>query len=71
MLTVLADTYANHWGNMGGRCSARLYALRDGIAGGHRSCQRRDGHSRRGFRVSCRHFADKRREERAAGHSHL
>lgn len=39
MMTVLEDTYANHWGNMGGRCSARLYALRDGIAHGHRSCQ--------------------------------
>ena len=39
MLTVLADTYPNHWGNMGGRCSARLYALRDNIPHGHRSCQ--------------------------------
>ena len=39
MLTTLADTYANHWGNMGGRCSAKLYALRDHILGGHRSCQ--------------------------------
>ncbi len=38
MLTVLADSYANHWGNMGGRCSARLYERRDGITG-HRSCQ--------------------------------
>ncbi len=39
MLTVLEDTYANHWGNNGGRCSARLYQMRDAIAGGHRSCQ--------------------------------
>lgn len=39
MLTVLEDTYANHWGNNGGRCSARLYQMRDGIASGHRSCQ--------------------------------
>jgi len=39
MMTVLEDTYANHWGNMGGRCSSRLYALRDSIPAGHRSCQ--------------------------------
>ena len=39
MMTVLEDTYANHWGNMGGRCSTRLYQLRDRIASGHRSCQ--------------------------------
>jgi uncharacterized protein YcgI (DUF1989 family) len=39
MMTVLEDTYANHWGNMGGRCSSRLYQLRDKIATGHRSCQ--------------------------------
>lgn len=39
MMTVLEDTYANHWGNMGGRCSSRLYALRDSIPEGHRSCQ--------------------------------
>jgi len=38
MLTVLADTYANHWGNMGGRCSARLYERRDSL-NEHRSCQ--------------------------------
>jgi uncharacterized protein YcgI (DUF1989 family) len=38
MLTVVADTVRNHWGNMGGRCSARLYALRDGLTA-HRSCQ--------------------------------
>ncbi len=25
MLTVLEDTVGNHWGNCGGRCSARLY----------------------------------------------
>jgi len=39
MMTVLEDTYANHWGNMGGRCSSRLYQLRDKIGAGHRSCQ--------------------------------
>jgi len=38
MLTVVADTVRNHWGNMGGRCSRRLYELRDGDAS-HRSCQ--------------------------------
>ena len=38
MLTVVADTTRNHWGNMGGRCSRRLYALRDGDTT-HRSCQ--------------------------------
>jgi uncharacterized protein YcgI (DUF1989 family) len=38
MLTVLADTVRNHWGNMGGRCSKRLYELRDGDRN-HRSCQ--------------------------------
>ena len=40
MMTVLEDTYPNHWGNMGGRCSTRLYELRDNLpAGTHRSCQ--------------------------------
>jgi len=29
MLTVVEDTCRNHWGNMGGRCSTRLYELRD------------------------------------------
>ncbi len=38
MFTVVADTYRNHWGNMGGRCSTRLYQLRDNLAV-HRSCQ--------------------------------
>lgn len=38
MLTVVADSYANHWGNMGGRCSTRLYERRDNL-GAHRSCQ--------------------------------
>jgi len=38
MLTVLEDTVRNHWGNMGGRCSRRLYELRDGDRT-HRSCQ--------------------------------
>ncbi len=39
MLTTVADTYGTHWCNMGGRCSTRLYQLRDNIAAGHRSCQ--------------------------------
>lgn len=40
MMTVLKDTYPNHWGNMGGRCSQRLYEIRDSLAAGsHRSCQ--------------------------------
>jgi len=38
MMTVVADTVKNHWGNMGGRCSRRLYELRDNLAE-HRSCQ--------------------------------
>jgi hypothetical protein len=38
MLTVLADTYANHWGNMGARCSRKLYQIRDQLDD-HRSCQ--------------------------------
>jgi hypothetical protein len=38
MLTTVADTVKNHWGNMGGRCSTRLYQLRDKLAE-HRSCQ--------------------------------
>ncbi len=39
MMTVVEDTCGNHWGNMGGRCSTRLYELRDKIDSGHRSCQ--------------------------------
>ena len=39
MMTVTKDTCRNHWGNMGGRCSNRLYELRDNIQSGHRSCQ--------------------------------
>lgn len=39
MFTTIADTCANHWGNMGGRCSRRMYELRNGITGAHRSCQ--------------------------------
>ncbi len=40
MFTVVGDTCRNHWGNMGGRCSTRLYELRDNLAAGtHRSCQ--------------------------------
>ena len=38
MLSVVEDTVANHWGNMGGRCSKRLYELRDDLTD-HRSCQ--------------------------------
>ena len=38
MLTTVADTVKNHWGNMGGRCSRRLYELRDRTTD-HRSCQ--------------------------------
>jgi len=38
MLTVLEDTVGNHWGNCGGRCSTRLYELRENNAN-HRSCQ--------------------------------
>jgi hypothetical protein len=30
MLTTVADTVRNHWGNMGGRCSARWYEIRLG-----------------------------------------
>jgi uncharacterized protein len=39
MMTVVEDSCGNHWGNMGGRCSTRLYQLRDKIDAGHRSCQ--------------------------------
>ncbi|MBI3458328.1 MAG: urea carboxylase-associated family protein [Candidatus Rokubacteria bacterium] len=39
MLTVVADTTRNHWGNMGGRCSRRMLELRDKVVSGHRSCQ--------------------------------
>ena len=38
MLTVLEDTVGNHWGNCGGRCTTRLYELRDKTSN-HRSCQ--------------------------------
>ena len=38
MLTVLEDTVRNHFGNMGGRCSRRLYEMRDNDPD-HRSCQ--------------------------------
>ena len=38
MLTVVEDTVKNHWGNCGGRCSSRLYALVDKSTD-HRSCQ--------------------------------
>ena len=39
MLTTVADTYPNHWGNMGGRCSTFLYKLRKNADPNHRSCQ--------------------------------
>jgi hypothetical protein len=39
MLTTVADTYGRHFANNGGRCSNRLYQLRDKIPHGHRSCQ--------------------------------
>ncbi len=39
MLTTIADTYGNHFGNNGGRCSIKLYERRDKIPHGHRSCQ--------------------------------
>jgi uncharacterized protein YcgI (DUF1989 family) len=38
MLTTLADTYPNHCGNVGGRCSERVCALRDCVSS-RRSCQ--------------------------------
>ena len=38
MLTVVEDTVKNHWGNMGGRCSARLAEL-SGHGNPGRSCQ--------------------------------
>ena len=38
MLTTVEDTVRNHWGNNGGRCSRRLFELRDGLTD-HRSCQ--------------------------------
>lgn len=38
MLTVLEDTYPNHWGNNGARCTAKIYERRDNIIG-HRNCQ--------------------------------
>lgn len=38
MLTRIADTYGEHWGNTGARCSSRMLFLRDGLTG-VRSCQ--------------------------------
>jgi uncharacterized protein YcgI (DUF1989 family) len=38
MLTTLEDTYPNHWGNMGARCTRKLYQQRDNLPD-HRSCQ--------------------------------
>jgi uncharacterized protein YcgI (DUF1989 family) len=39
MLTTLEDTYRDHWGNMGGRCSKRIYETRANPDPEHRSCQ--------------------------------
>lgn len=33
MLTKIADTYGEHWGNTGARCSSRMLYLRDGLEG--------------------------------------
>ena len=38
MLTVLEETVGSHWGNCDGRCSKRIYELRDHTSN-HRSCQ--------------------------------
>ena len=38
MLTTLEDTFKNHWGNNGGRCSRKLYEWRYKVTD-HRSCQ--------------------------------
>jgi uncharacterized protein YcgI (DUF1989 family) len=38
MLETLEDTLADNWGNMGGRCSAKLFERRDGLTD-TRSCQ--------------------------------
>lgn len=39
MLEVIDDPVGVHFAWNGGRCSAGVYALRDGIASGHRTCQ--------------------------------
>jgi len=57
MLTVLEDTVRNHWGNMGGRCSRRLYELRDRDPG-HRSCQENLAEALAPFGVSGDDIAD-------------
>lgn len=39
MLTVVEDTVGVHFAWNGGRCSRAIYAIRDGIDSGHRTCQ--------------------------------
>jgi hypothetical protein len=39
MLTVIDDPVAVHFAWNGGRCSRRVYEVRDGITTGHRTCQ--------------------------------
>ena len=45
MMTVIDDPVGVHFAWNGGRCSAGVYAVRDGIDSGHRTCQ---GQSRGG-----------------------
>ena len=66
MLTVLEDTVRNHWGNMGGRCSKRLYALRDGDAE-HRSCQENLAEARRNLGLPGGPQRHQRRARQAPG----
>ncbi len=39
MLTVIDDPVGVHFAWNGGRCSRQVYAIRDGIESGHRTCQ--------------------------------
>ena len=39
MMTVIDDPVGVHFAWNGGRCSAGVYAVRDGIESGHRTCQ--------------------------------
>lgn len=39
MLTVIEDTVGVHFAWNGGRCSRGVYAIRDNIGSGHRTCQ--------------------------------